>query len=83
MSWDEAAARFYVAITPDTEVEVVVTARDYNGVDSDPKVISRKPTFCELRRFQVALNRGDMRLVPHLDFPVQEMKRRQAEGGGE
>ena len=64
--------KFYVEITPDTEVEIVVTARDYNGMDSDPKVIERMPSFSELLRYREALNRGDMRLVPHLDFPRVE-----------
>ncbi len=65
----------YVSISTDVELEVVVTAREYNGVDSDPHVRLREPSFEEMNECLAAVKVGDFKFVPDLDFPVEEVAR--------
>ena len=64
-------SRLYVSISTDIELEVVVTAREYNGIDSDPRVRLRQPTLEELQGCLADVKAGDFRFFKDLDFPEE------------
>jgi len=62
--------RLYITHGPGIELEVTVVAREYNGIDSDPKVRLRQPTLEELHGCLDEVRGGDFRFVPDLNYPV-------------
>lgn len=39
---------FYLELDADTELKISVEAREFNGMDNDPKTVSRAPSVREL-----------------------------------
>lgn len=62
----------YLAIDVHRELEIVLRVREYNGIDSDPKVIVREPTFSEAMSLARHLPEPIFRSItatPDLDYP--------------
>jgi hypothetical protein len=43
---------FYLPLDADSELKITVETREFNGISSDPKTITREPTVGELRKFK-------------------------------
>ena len=60
----------YIPLTADLELKLEITAREYNGIASDPRVRERQPTLSELSAAALTLqNFRHFTLAPSLDFP--------------
>ena len=56
-------------ISPDVELSISITARRFNGIDSDPKLLIAEPTGTEL--MEVLKNIRAASLTPLLSYPIQ------------
>ena len=65
----------YIPLTPDLEIVVRFHAREFNGIHSDPKVITREATYAEVIEAIQSMH-SDLKLArisctPTLDYPEQ------------
>ena len=63
----------YYPLDPNTEIEITLRIREYNGIDNDPAVIVREPTLPEAMALAGHLpEKAFMKLTttPDLDYPV-------------
>lgn len=81
--------RIFVTHAPHVELEIVVVARVYNGIDADPRVRLRQPSLEELYGCLETVRGGEFRFVPDLDYAVEgfnakaQRTPREEEGGEE
>ena len=62
----------YQPLSPHVEMKLTLQIRYYNGIDSDPRVITREPTLTEILAAAAKLRPGgnmNFSLTPTLDFP--------------
>ena len=65
----------YQPLSPDVELKLTLQIRYYNGIDSDPRVITREPTLPEILKAAALLRPGgsmSYSLTPTLDYPVHQ-----------
>lgn len=63
----------YQPLSPDVELKLSMEIRYYNGIDSDPRVITREPTLAEILRAAALIRPGGnmtYSLQPTLDYPL-------------
>ena len=65
------SATFYTSVSTDVELEIRVTAREFTGIDSDPRVRLRVPTLEELHGCLTDVKLGNFRFFQELDFPAE------------
>jgi hypothetical protein len=63
------ATTLFLMISPDVELSISITARRFNGIDSDPKLLIAEPTGTEL--MEVLKNIRAASLTPLLSYPIQ------------
>lgn len=61
----------YLALSADLEIEIRLTRREFNGIASDPKVITGEPSASEVYAVAKALRGTNLKfsLTPTLDYP--------------
>jgi hypothetical protein len=61
----------YLPLSADTEIEIRLTRRSYNGIASDPKVITGEPSASEVFAVAKALRGTHLKFstTPTLDYP--------------
>lgn len=60
----------YYKLDAHREIEITLTLREYNGIDSDPDVITREPTFSEAMALLTRLQEKDYhKLTTHPRLP--------------
>ena len=68
-------------LSRDVEMKLTLQIRYYNGIDSDPRVITREPTLSEILAVAAKLRPGgnlDFSATPTLDYPEQDARRQDA-----
>lgn len=65
----------YYPLDPNAEIEITLRVREYNGIDNDPAVIVREPTFSEGMALAGKLPEKIFRhLTLETEFPYDEVK---------
>jgi hypothetical protein len=61
----------YLPLSPDVEIQVTITRRTYNGIDSDPRVVTGGAEVSDLAAVARALKAIETKfsLTPTLDYP--------------
>jgi hypothetical protein len=63
------ATTLFLMVSPDVELSIAITARRFNGIASDPKLLIAEPTGTEL--MEALKNIRAASLTPQLTYPIQ------------
>lgn len=64
-------ATLYLPLSADVELKITVQARFFNGINSDPKTLTREPSMTEMFALRDAFRRpGGFDGRPTLDYPL-------------
>jgi hypothetical protein len=65
----QPATTLFLMVSPDVELSISITARRFNGIDTDPKLLIAEPTGTEL--MEALKNIRAASLTPQLSYPIQ------------
>ena len=63
----------YISLSPDVEIRLSLQARFFNGIDSDPRTLTREPSLSEIFQLSHILKNHPLPTCssrPSLDYPM-------------